>query len=135
MTVQMNWDDTDQTIMLCNSQGHWTWQEYHETLSAIVDLFKSTDRRVDLIITRDKDASMPSGSPMPHFQRAMRVMPSNVGFVVLVNTNGFARALVSMFSKIAMNKGHGTLVIVGSHQDALAKIAEHRAQERLRSAS
>lgn len=135
MTVTMAWDDTDKTIMLCNSQGRWTWEEYHETLSRIVELFKETDNRVDLIITRDPQASMPSGSPMPHFQRAMRVMPPNVGLVALVNTNGFARALVSMFTKLFATTDTATLIIVGSHEEARAKIAAHRAKTTLAAAS
>ena len=135
MTVTMAWDDTDKTIMLCNSQGRWTWEEYHETLTQIVEYFKETDNRVDLIITRDPHASMPSGSPMPHFQRAMRVMPPNVGLVALVNTNGFARALVSMFSKLFPTTDTATLIIVGSHEEARTKIAAHRAKTSLAAAS
>ena len=135
MTVTMAWDDTDKTIMLCNSQGRWTWEEYHETLSRIVEFFKETDNRVDLIITRDPQASMPSGSPMPHFQRAMRVMPPNVGLVALVNTNGFARALVSMFTKLFPTADTATLIIVGSHEEARTKIAAHRAKTILAAAS
>ena len=135
MTVTMAWDDADKTIMLCNSQGRWTWEEYHETLSRIVEFFKETDNRVDLIITRDPQASMPSGSPMPHFQRAMRVMPPNVGLVALVNTNGFARALVSMFTKLFATTDTATLIIVGSHEEARTKIAAHRAKTILATAS
>jgi hypothetical protein len=130
MTVDMAWDDASETIMLCNSQGNWTWEEYHETLSEIVNLFKQVNHRVDLIIMRGEQATMPSGSPMPHFQRALRIMPSNVGLVVLVNTNanGFARALVSMFSKLFVTKNHATLFIVSSPEEARAKIALHRAE-------
>ncbi len=128
MTVTMTWDDADKTIMVCNSQGQWTWEEYHETLTEIVEAFKESNHRVDLIITREKQATMPAGSPMPHFQRAMRIMPPNVGLVALVNTNGFARALVSMFSKLFASKDNAALIIVGSHEEARAKIAAHRAK-------
>jgi len=126
MTVTMTWDDADKTIMVCNSNGQWTWEEYHETLTQIVEQFKESNHRVDLIITRDKHAAMPAGSPMPHFQRAMRIMPPNVGLVALVNTNGFARALVSMFSKLFASKDKVDLIIVGSPEEARAKIAAHR---------
>lgn len=135
MTVNMVWDDSSKTIMLCNSQGKWTWEEYHATLSEIVRVFQETHHRVDLIITREQTATMPSGSPMPHFQRAMRVMPANVGLVVLVNTNGFARALVSMFSKLITSKNNGTLIVVGSYEEARAKIALHRAESTFKAAS
>jgi hypothetical protein len=135
MTVHMTWDDSSKTIMLCNSQGKWTWEEYHETLTQIVQVFKETDHRVDLIITREQQATMPSGSPMPHFQRAMRIMPPNVGLVALVNTNGFARALVSMFSKLIPGQNSATLIIVGSQEEARAKIAQHRGERTFDAAS
>ncbi|MBA3871826.1 MAG: hypothetical protein H0X30_21985 [Anaerolineae bacterium] len=133
MTVDMAWSDASATIMLCNSQGSWTWEEYHATLSEIVKVFNQVDHRVDLIIMRGEQATMPTGSPMPHFQRALRIMPSNVGLVVLVNTNanGFARALVSMFSKLFVTKNHATLLIVGSLEEAYSKIAQHRAESKL----
>ena len=128
MTVDMNWDDPSQTIMLCTSHGKWTWEEYHATLSQIVQLFKQVNQRVDLIITRETSSAMPPGSPMPHFQRAMRVMPPNVGLVVLVNTGSFSRALVSIFTRLAGNKTSHDLIIVGSVEEARAKIASHRAE-------
>jgi len=129
MTVDMTWDDPQQTIMLCKSHGKWTWDEYHATLSQIVEHFKQVTYRVDLVITRKADASMPSGSPMPHFQRAMRIMPEHVGLVVLVNTGGFARALVSMFSKLFAAKSTPRLIVVGSLEEAREKIAKHRAED------
>ena len=131
MAVDMTWDDPAKTIMICNSEGKWTWEEYHKTLTDIVELFKQTNHRVDLIIMRGEQATMPSGSPMPHFQRALRIMPPNVGLVVLVNTNGFARALVSMFSKLITNKDHAKLLIIGSAEEARAKIALDRAQSKI----
>lgn len=100
MSVHFIWEDDAKTIARCTGEGQWTWEEYHTALDQIVEDFKLADQRVDLIINREASSSMPSGSPMPHFQRAMRIMPRNVGLVVLINTNAFARALVSMFSRI-----------------------------------
>ena len=84
---------------------------FHATLSEMVEAINQLNHRVDLIITREDDPA-PAGSPMPHFQRAMRIMPRNVELVILMNTNTFARALVSMFSRIFASRQHAQLVIV-----------------------
>lgn len=127
MAVYMAWDDASQTIMRCTSDGKWTWEEYHQTLTQIVELFKKADHRVDLIITREHGSTMPASSPLPHFQRAMQIMPPNVGLVALVNTNAFARTLVSMFSSVFARKTNAKLILVGSLEEARSRIAAHRA--------
>jgi hypothetical protein len=129
MPVHIIWEDDAKTIARCTGEGQWTWDEYHNALSQIVEDFKLADQRVDLIIHRVQNASMPPGSPMPHFQRAMRIMPRNVGLVLLINTNTFARALVSMFSRIFTTQKHAKLVMVGSLDEAHQRIQLHRANQ------
>jgi hypothetical protein len=128
MPVHMIWDDEKHTIVRCEGEGKWTWEEYHATLSEIVEAVKQVDHRVDLIITRQDGSSLPGGSPMPHFQRAMRIMPRNVGLVILLNTNTFARALVSMFSRIFASRQHAQLIMLGTLEEARAYIAAQRAE-------
>jgi len=127
MPVQMVWEDDQHTIVRCHGQVQWTWEEYHATLDEIVEAANRVDHRVDLIITRDDDASPPAGSPMPHFQRAMRIMPRNVGLVVIVSSNSFGRALVAMFSRIFSSRQHAQLAVAASLHEAQARIAAHRA--------
>ena len=129
MPVHVIWDDESKTIARCIGEGPWTWEEYHTALSQLVEDFKRVDHRVDLIIDRENGSSMPAGSPMPHFQRAMRIMPRNVGLVLLINTNTFARALVSMFSRIFTTQKHAKLVVVGSLEEAGNRIHSHRASQ------
>lgn len=127
MPVDMAWEDSSKSIMLCTSHGEWTWDEYHTALEQAVEQFQAAQHSVDLILARAPTATMPSGSPMPHFQRAMRMMPSNVGLIIFINTSGFSRALVSIFSRIFMDREQPRLVIVASHEEAHAVIASHRA--------
>jgi hypothetical protein len=131
----MVWDDEKHTIVRCDGAGKWTWEEYHATLDQIVEAVRQLDHRVDLMITRADGSTMPPGSPMPHFQRAMRIMPRNVGLVVLINTNSFARALVSMFSRIFASRQHAQLLVAASMDEAREQIAAHRASSEAQKAS
>jgi hypothetical protein len=126
MPLKIDWLDFQKTVIRCTGEGTWTWDEYHEALDSIMNQFKMVHHRVDLVIDRAPGSNMPKGSSMPHFQRAMRVMPDNVGLVVLVTDNSFARAIVSIFSKVYPNKDNAKLVMVGSLSDARTKITRDR---------
>ena len=129
MPLKVEWLDTEKTIVCCTGEGSWTWDTYHETLDGIVNQFKTVQHRVDLVIDRSPGSTMPKGSSMPHFQRAMRIMPPNVGLVVLVTTNTFARTIVSIFSKVYPNKDNTKLVMVGSLNEAHNRIARDRMKQ------
>jgi hypothetical protein len=129
MPLKIEWLDTEQSIICCTGEGTWTWDEYHTTLDTIMNDFKIVQKRVDLVIDRAPGSNMPKGSSMPHFQRAMRIMPPNVGLIVMVTTNGFARAIVSIFSKVYPNNDTAKLVMVGSLSEARARIARDRLKQ------
>lgn len=129
MPLKLEWVDVEQSIMCCMGEGEWDWDEYHTALDQIVEHFRQTTQRVDLIIDRAPNSVMPSGSQMPHFQRAMRIMPENVGLVVIVSSNSFGRAIVSIFSKIYPSRDNAKLMLVASLDDALNRIARHRREK------
>jgi len=66
---------------------------------------------------------------MPHYQRAMRIMPPNMGLLMLVTTNAFARTIVSIFSKVYPNKDNVKMVMVASLHEALTRIETDRLKQ------
>ena len=129
MPLKFEWLDNTKTIMGCTGEGTWTWDDYHSSLDSIANQFKATQRRVDLIIMSAPNAIVPKGSSMPHYQRAMRIMPPNMGLLVLVTTNTFARTIVSIFSKVYPNKDNVKLVMVASLHEALTRIETDRLKQ------
>ncbi|MCA0457309.1 MAG: hypothetical protein LCI00_25280 [Chloroflexi bacterium] len=129
MPLKFEWIDTQKSIMTCTGEGMWTWDEYHEALDEIASQFRLAQRRVDLIIIRAAGSATPKGSSMPHYQRAMRIMPPNLGLMVMVTTNAFARTIVSIFSKVYPNKDNIKLVMVGTLADAQARIVADRLKQ------
>ena len=126
MPLKAEWLDAQKTIMGCTGEGTWTWDDYHKTLDEIANQFKATQRRVDLVIISKPNAIVPKGSSMPHYQRAMRIMPPNLGLLVMVTNNTFARTIVSIFSKVYPNKDNVKLVMVASLDEAKIRIASDR---------
>ena len=130
MPIHLSWDDADQTILLAESAGTWTWEEYHEALSRIAELIRSVNHRVDLVTVRRADSIRPPGSALPHYQRAMRVLPSNTGLNVILNTSTIARTVVSIFLRLYGSRTSGMVVLAGSLEDARRLIRKDRARSR-----
>jgi hypothetical protein len=126
MPLQVMWDDEAKTIIRSEGVGEWTWEEFHEGLQKVVQMMKTVNHRVDLIIHNRPDSHSPKGSGMPHFQRAIRIMPPNVGCTVFVNTNTFARAIISIFTTVYKNKASAHFVMAATLEDARELILEDR---------
>ena len=129
MPLKTEWLDVQTTIMSCTGEGIWTWDDYHTTLDEIAKQFVAARRRVDLVIMSAPNAVVPKGSSMPHYQRAMRIMPPNMGLLVLVTTNTFARTIVSIFTKVYPNKDNVKMVMVASLHEALTRIETDRMKQ------
>ena len=129
MPLKVEWLDTRKTIMGCTGEGTWTWDAYHEALDNIATQFKATQNRVYLVIMSAPNAIVPKGSSMPHYQRAMRIMPPNLGLLVMVTTNTFARTIVSIFSKVYPNKDNVKLIMVASLGEARSRIEQDRMKQ------
>src|SRR5215813_9922042 len=99
MPINVFWDDDAKTIIRSEGEGAWTWEEFHQGLAKIVEMMNSVPHRVDLIHASRPDSRRPSGSGMPHYQRAARLMPPNAGMSIFVTSNAFGRAIVNIFSR------------------------------------
>ncbi len=129
MPLKVEWLDNQKTIMGCTGSGTWTWDEYHQALDQIANEFKATQSRVDLVIMSEPGAIVPKGSSMPHYQRAMRIMPDNLGLLMMVTTNTFARTIVSIFTKVYPNKDNVKMMMVASLNEAKTRIENDRMKQ------
>ncbi|MBI1281175.1 MAG: hypothetical protein GC179_23820 [Anaerolineaceae bacterium] len=129
MPLKVEWLDTQMTIMGCTGEGTWTWNDYHEALDNIANQFKATQKRVDLVIMSAPNSIVPKGSSMPHYQRAMRIMPDNLGLLVMVTSNTFARTIVSIFTKVYPNQDNVKMLMVASLDEAKMRISNDRMKQ------
>ena len=94
MSITVLWDDEAKTVLRLDFQLPVSWKDLEVAGDEIVVLAKASDYRIDMIINAG-ETPMPPGSPVPHLKRLFKVLPSNIGLVVNVVTNLFARAMVS----------------------------------------
>lgn len=125
MPLHVYWDDREQSILRCDSEGKWTWDEYHNSLNQVCDMARDIGHRVDLINVELPGASMPAGSPLPHFNRASKVLPDNVGLNIVVVRSAVVRAMASMMGKMPGNQMH-TIKMVATIDEAMSAIAQDR---------
>jgi hypothetical protein len=129
MPLCVFWDDPEKTILRCESEGRWTWEEYHAALEQVRDMISSVDHRVDLINGERPGAIMPSGSVLTHFQRASKILPPNLGANVIVIKSSMARTMAAVFSKMPGNN-IDKVKLTNSLEDAYTFIRRERAKIR-----
>lgn len=130
MPLNVFWDDEAKTIIRSEGVGAWTWDEFHESLEKIVDMAQTVEHRIDLIHFPQPGSHVPPGSGVPHYQRAMRTMPPNVGLNIFINANTFGRMIISIFMNVyGSGQTNGKLAAVASLEDAYKLIRKDRKEE------
>jgi len=128
MPMKVYWEDETKTVIRTIGEGSWTWDDYHASLDKIAEMMRSTDHRVDILNIRQSRAMMPRGSAMPHFRRAMDVLPPNFGIMVLVSGSRFSAMIVNMFIKLYPSRSTGRVIMVATEAEARKVIEKDLAQ-------
>jgi hypothetical protein len=129
MSIIVQWDNDEKTIVRQEYQGVWTWDDYFTALHESDELVASVEHCVDVIVNMRPGILPKNGAAMSNARSAMRSGPPNRGLVVIV-TNPFIRALLNVFLKI--DRQFAPMVAgVDSIEQARALIAQ-RAAERVK---
>ena len=130
MPLHVYWDNDEKTIIRCDSAGKWTWDEYHAALDEICVLARSVAHRVDLISIGTPDSAMPKGSPQPHFERAAKILPDNLGLNITVTGCRLAAVMVNIWKKLPGGKKLSDAVeLVATEEEAYRMVAKDRKRE------
>lgn len=125
MPLHISWDNDEKTVIRCEGEGRWTWDEYHTSLENIMDMIRTVNHPVDLIIIERPGSAMPPGSPQPHFQRVQKLSPPNMGHTVIVVRSALAKAMSALLTRLPGNL-MGNVNMVGSLDEAHAFIKRER---------
>jgi len=61
MPIKVSWFDDKKSVILCEFEGHWTWQEYSEIELAVWNAIVPMDYQVDLLLDWTQSGSFPLG--------------------------------------------------------------------------
>jgi hypothetical protein len=124
MPIDVRWDDEAKTIVRLDFIAPVSWDMFQDAIDRAAKLAESVNYRVD-VLSIPGEVPMPPGSPVPQVQRAFKKLPRNVGFVVMLTSNAFARTIVSTVGGMYIGK---RFKAAESIDEAYRLINAHRAK-------
>src|SRR5512147_2049402 len=99
MAVTVNWDDMDQTILLCLFEGRWSWDELHAAVMEAMHLLDGQDHPVDFILDMEQARGIPMNG-MAQMSRFSGVTHPHMRLRVIVGGGGMLVSLLNTFIKL-----------------------------------
>ena len=100
MSISVDWDNQQQTVVRWHFVGSYTWDELSAALQTSSALIRSVPYIVDVII----DLRSGSGLPENAFgltRSYLRSSPSNTGLLIVVGGNLLVRSFIQMYQKLS----------------------------------
>lgn len=96
MSIQVEWADTDHTILHYHFSQNWTWEEFHAANDRGRMLVSSVEHPVDMIFELEFGMIVPP-RVLSNMTRTLRERPpANFNRVVLIGANGLVRNLANV---------------------------------------
>lgn len=97
MNINVEWDNSEKTIILQTYGLHWGWEDVHAARAQSVILMDSVSHKVHFIINVQKSPRIPSNY-MEHVQAIVQDVHPNMGLSITVTTNPLVKELFYVFS-------------------------------------
>lgn len=126
MSITVQWDNDDKTVIRYDFTGYWNWTEFREQAQTAFAMTRSVEHHVDTISNFLPGTHIPKDAFL-HFRRVMTDAPPNRGVNVIVGASQFIRVLVTVFSRVYTQLGK-RLILADSLEDARHILAKQRRQ-------
>jgi hypothetical protein len=132
MPHTISWFDEDKTVLLVLTEGKSTWEQYHAKYEDALQVVKSVDYRVDVIM--DSRSGLPPGNPIPHLRSIIADWDTaeNLGIVVVLGRYrmlGFVQTAANAAGRLVGVVTPGQLIFVNSLDDAMPVIEADRIEK------
>jgi hypothetical protein len=109
MGIELYWDNDEQTVMLCEFDKHWTWEEMFQTLDTIKKVTDKRDYEIGAIIDVSRGINIPGGSlfsaeTRDKARQMLKMGEDGKGPMVIVGAGSFFKTLMSAFGMITSDK-------------------------------
>ena len=98
MPINAHWADAEQTIVILEYQGGWTWDELYNAVKAVENMTDGKTRIV-LVIHNLTASQMLPKDVFFHGQRLTVEVPKGA-FAVIVGAGSFARIVIDMLRRL-----------------------------------
>jgi hypothetical protein len=111
MTIELFWDDTEETVMLAEFSGKWSWEELHKVLSKIKQISQERQQAFGAILDLRRGLHLPNmlnKDGLEQFQKllALNDGASEKGRIVVLGMNRMVKVIfdaVGTFDKSLTN--------------------------------
>lgn len=105
MGIELYWDNDEQTVLLCEFEGKWTWDDMHHMVKTIRQVTDKADREIAAIVDVRQGVSAPGGSfftpqGFDNAKELLKAADKGTGPIVIVGVNPIFKALYEAASKM-----------------------------------
>lgn len=99
MSIEIMWNNPEQTIIYCKFHVGWGWQNLYDTFSQLHALIESVPNDVDVIADISEASNLPS-NPVAQFGAIAKKLPTHMRIFVVVADSMFIDVMVKMFKQL-----------------------------------
>lgn len=86
MAINLDWDNTEHTIILITFTQPWTWHDFNNAIEEMIARFDSVNHMVDVIFDIRR-GGLPPPNAITHFKKAADIQHPNGRHLVYVAPN------------------------------------------------
>ncbi|MBI1281940.1 MAG: hypothetical protein GC179_27695 [Anaerolineaceae bacterium] len=102
MTVRVDWDDPDHSILLYSLGRNWTWDELFEAADKGIAMTDTVSHNFCVIVDYQSGQGLPPGA-ITHFSRIARLMNTQTEMVIVAGGGTWLLSLFNLFVLITGN--------------------------------
>ena len=105
MSVELYWDNDEQTVMLLEFEGQWTWDELFEKLDVARKAGERADYEISAIVNAASGVHFPGGSlfkpvNLENAKKMLKMGAAGTGPVVIAGANPFIKTIYDTMSSL-----------------------------------
>lgn len=101
MSIIVQWDNPEKTIIRQKFEGRWTSTEYQVSLDELSNLLKDVNYRVHLIGDMTHSVGIPVMNLLAVSGRVVRMVERQLATITVVKTHKYFQALVNMVRQMS----------------------------------
>jgi hypothetical protein len=127
MPSQLNWIDSEKTILDINLGDKWDWNDFDVARYRSFEMIRGVSHKVDIIIHDNApNEPLPRGNALKHMQSALKALPHNVDLIAIQANDLITKTFVGLVTKIS-KQFYNRIVVVSSVNEGVEMLRKrHR---------
>jgi len=128
MAINITWENDEQTILLCNFDAQWTWDELYAVVDEVKRITDNSPTTVAAILDISSGMTIPGGnflSPtsLENAKRLITLSEGGTGPLMIVGATGLIKMVYETFKGIDKRAAAANITFVDTLAQARAHLA------------